>query len=151
MEKTPLMGRALEKELFIKATPERVFRALTEKEDLERWFLVKAEIDLRPGGAIRFEWAPDVFEVGKILVLEPPHRLSYTWKAHSPNPTTITFELTEENDGTSLHLVHSGIGEGGDWDNYYTSVNGGWSLHLKNLISWLETGTCLPPGPRREV
>ncbi|HEX4206979.1 MAG TPA: SRPBCC domain-containing protein [Ktedonobacteraceae bacterium] len=151
MEKTPLMGRTLEKELFIKATPERVFRALTEKEDLERWFLVKAEVDLRPGGAIRFEWAPDVFEVGKILVLEPPHRLSYTWEALSPSPTTTTFELTAENDGTRLRLVHSGIGEGGDWDTYYTSVNGGWSLHLNNLTSWLETGTCPPPGPRKEA
>jgi uncharacterized protein YndB with AHSA1/START domain len=45
----------LEKELFIKATPERVFQALTTKEDLERWFLTKAEVDLRPGGTIRGE------------------------------------------------------------------------------------------------
>ena len=56
MEKTPLLGRTVEKELFIKATPKRVFQALTTKEDLERWFLAKAEIDLRPGGTIRFEW-----------------------------------------------------------------------------------------------
>ena len=50
MEKTNLSGRSLEKELFIKATPERVFQALTKKEDLERWFVKKAEVDLRPGG-----------------------------------------------------------------------------------------------------
>jgi uncharacterized protein YndB with AHSA1/START domain len=50
MEKTHLIGRSLEKELFINATPERVFQALTEKEDLERWFVQKAEVDLRPGG-----------------------------------------------------------------------------------------------------
>ncbi len=55
MKNTPLIGRTLEKELFIKASPERVFQALTEKEDLERWFVQKAEVDLRPGGAIRFE------------------------------------------------------------------------------------------------
>jgi uncharacterized protein YndB with AHSA1/START domain len=52
MEQTHLSGRMLEKELFIKATPERVFQALTTKEDLERWFLTKAEVDLRPGGTI---------------------------------------------------------------------------------------------------
>jgi uncharacterized protein YndB with AHSA1/START domain len=148
MEKTPLIGRSLEKELFIKATPERVFQALTKKDDLERWFLVKAEVDLRPGGAIRFEWGPGVFNVGKILVLEPPHRLSYSWEALEPSPTTITFELTAENDGTRLHLIHTGIGEGEDWDTYYTSVNGGWNAHLTNLTAWLETGICEPPGPK---
>ena len=149
MEQTHLIGRTLEKEMFIKASPQRVFQALTTKEDLERWFLVKAEVDVRPGGAIRFEWGQDMVEEGKILVCEPPHRLSYTWETFGPGPTTITFELTEENDGTRLHLTHTGIGEGEDWDNYYTSVNGGWIAHLADLTSWLETGTCPPPGPRK--
>jgi uncharacterized protein YndB with AHSA1/START domain len=151
MEKTNLSGRSLEKELFIKATPERVFQALTEKEDLKRWFVKKAEVDLCPGGAIRLEWAPDAVEIGKILVLEPPHRLSYTWEALEPSPTTITFELTAENDGTRLRLIHTGIGEGEDWDTYYTSVNSGWSVHLKNLTAWLETGIGETPGPTGTV
>lgn len=151
MEQTHLSGRMLEKELFIKAPPERVFQALTKKEDLERWFLTKAEVDLRPGGAIRFAWEPGTFEVGKILVCEPPYRLSYTWETFGPGTTTITFELTAENDGTRLHLIHTGIGAGEDWDNYYTSINGGWSAHLADLASWLETGTCPPPGPRKEA
>jgi len=148
MEKTPVIGRTLEKELFIKASPQRVFQALTTQEDLERWFLVKAEIDLRLGGAIRFEWGPGMVEVGKILVCEPPHRLSYSWEATGPGPTTITFELTRENAGTRLHLIHTGIGEGEDWDTYSTAVDSGWSAHLKDLTSWIETGTCPPPGPR---
>jgi uncharacterized protein YndB with AHSA1/START domain len=112
MENTPLMGRSLEKELFINATPQRVFQALTEPAELERWFVQKAEIDARPGGAIRFEWAPDAVEIGTILVLEPPHRLSYSWEALEPSATTITFALTAENEGTRLHLIHTGIGEG---------------------------------------
>ena len=151
MEQTPLVGRTLEKELFIKASPQRVFQALTTKEDLECWFLVKAEVDVRPGGAIRFEWGPGMVEVGKILVCEPPHRLSYTWEALEPGPTTITFELASENDGTRLRLIHTGIGEGEDWDTYYTSVNGGWTAHLGDLTCWLETGACPPPGPRKEA
>ncbi len=149
MEKTTRNGRSLEKELFINATPQRVFQALTEKADLERWFVQKAEVDLRPGGAIRFEWAPNAVEIGTILVLDPPHRLSYSWEALEPSPTTITFELTAENDGTRLHLIHTGIGEGEDWDSYYTSVDSGWSAHLIDLTTWLETGTCPPPGPRK--
>ena len=148
MEQTHLIGRTLEKELFIKASPQRVFQALTTKEDLERWFLVKAEVDVRLGGVIRFEWGPGMVEEGLILVCEPPHRLSYSWEALEPSPTTITFELTPEDDGTRLHLIHTGIGEGEDWDAYSTAVDSGWSAHLIDLTTWLETGTCPPPGPR---
>lgn len=126
MAKMVRAGRSLEKELFIKASSERVFQALTRKEDLERWFPVKAEMESRPGGAIRFEWGSGVVETGKVLVFEPPHRLSFTWEAMEPGATTITFELIPENDGTRLRLTHSGIAQGGDWDDYYSSVEEGW-------------------------
>src|SRR5579883_3388435 len=56
MNTTTPMGRSIEKEVIIKANPERVFRALTEREELERWFARTAEIDLRPGSAINLEW-----------------------------------------------------------------------------------------------
>lgn len=140
MEKTHSIGRSIEKELFIKAPPERVFRALTEKEELERWFLRKAEIDLRPGGAIRFEWKSGFLNQGKILVLEPPHRLSYTWEAQTPDATIVTFELTAENDGTLLYVKNTGYHEGEDWDSYYDQRDNGWSIHLENLRAWLEAG-----------
>src|SRR5579862_846745 len=90
MEKTNLSSRSIEKELFINAPPERIFQALTEKEELERWFVQKAEVDLRPSGAISLDWGPGVFNSGKILILEPPHSISYTWEALEPSPTTIT-------------------------------------------------------------
>ena len=132
-----LTGRSIEIERFINVIPERVFQALTEKEDMERWFVQKAEVDLRPGRAIRLEWAPDV--------LEPPHRLSYTWEALEPSPVTITFALTAENDGTRLHFIHTGIGEGENWDDYYTALNSGSKLasanHLGTLV--LCTTPCL--------
>jgi uncharacterized protein YndB with AHSA1/START domain len=68
-----------------------------------------------------------------------------------PSPTTITFALTAENDGTRLNLIHTGIGEGEDWDTYYTALNSGWNVHFKNLTAWLETGICEPPGPTGDL
>lgn len=151
MEKTQPGGRSIEKELFIKAPPERVFQALTKKEYLESWFLSKAEIDLRPGGTLKFEWGPTISNFGKVLVFDPPHRLSYTWESPQmePGTTTLTFELTAENDGTLLHFTHSGIGQGEDWDRYYNLRNNGWSTHLKNLAQWAETGSAEPHRPRK--
>lgn len=151
MEKTHVSGRSIEKELFIKAAPERVFQALIEKEYLERWFMKTARVDLRPGGALRFDWWPGLFAEGKILVLDPPKRLSYIWEAIlpgdgadaealSPGDTTLTFELTPENAGTRLHFTHTGIGDGEEWNHYYETRKGGWDVHLNNLTTWLETG-----------
>ena len=139
--------RSIEKELFINATPERVFQALTEKAELERWFAQTAELDVRPGGAISFYWGPGVFESGQMVALAPPYRLSYTWEAMEPNPVMITFQLNAENDGTRLRLVQTGIGQGKDWDHYYHLRNNGWNIHLTHLTTWLETGTCPSPGP----
>jgi uncharacterized protein YndB with AHSA1/START domain len=148
MENKSLVSHTIENDIFIKASLERVFRALTEKAELERWFFVRADVDLRPGGAIRFKGEPDVVEKGTILVVDPPHRLSYTWEALEPTPTTITFELTAENDGTRLRHIHAGIGEGEGWDQYYAFVRSGWPVHLGDLRSWIETGFCDPPGLR---
>jgi uncharacterized protein YndB with AHSA1/START domain len=151
MEKIYLSGRSIEKQRFINATPQRVFKALTEKEELEHWFVQKAEIDMRPEGRIRHEFAPDMVETGKILVIESPQRFSHTWEAFSPSPTTIIIGLSAENAGTRLHFIHTGISFSDAWGNYYNGMSHGWDIHLDHLTSWLETGICPPPGPTRSL
>lgn len=85
MNTTTPMGRSIEKEVIIKANPERVFQALTEREELERWFARTAEIDLRPGSAINLEWdrAAGIVERGTIPA---PIRM--------PNGTIVTSTAT---------------------------------------------------------
>lgn len=145
------MTTTIEKECLINATPQRVFQALSEKAELERWFVQKAELDLRPGGAVRLEWAPGMVEVGKVLDTEPSQLLSYTLEAFSPSPTALIFALTAENGGTRLHFSHVDIGEDENWGNYATGMSHGWDTHLAHLTSWLETGTCPLPGPTNSL
>ena len=145
------MTKTIEKHCMIHATPERTFQALTEKAELERWFVRSAEGNLCPGGAMRFEWATDMVEQGQILEIEPSHRFSYTWEAFSPSPVTINFELSAEQGGTRLHFIQSGIGEGENWGNYYAGMSHGWDIHLDHLAAWLETGNCPPPGPTKSL
>src|SRR5215471_5842862 len=139
--------KTITREQFIKAAPERVFQALTEKPELERWFVPKAEIELKPGGTFRIEMAPGIGEHGKVKEVKPSQLFSFTWEALSPTPTTLAFELTKEKDGTLVAFTHSGIGEGEGWE-VYTTISKAWDAHLKDLTSWIETGTCPPPGPR---
>src|SRR5438270_13216772 len=104
-------GRTFEKEIFIRATPERVWRALTERAELEQWFMRAATLDLRPGGALVHDWG-DSRKGGTFLVVDPPHRVVFTWdeRPRCDGATTIAITLTAEGDGTRLHLLHSGYG-----------------------------------------
>ena len=145
------MSKSIEKQRFINATPERVFAALTEQAELESWFVQQATVDLRPGGALQHQFEPGMAETGQILAIAAPRLLSYSWEAFSPSPTVITFRLEPENGGTQISFSQSEIGEGEGWGNYYNGMSHGWDIHLEHLTSWLETGTCPPPGPTRSL
>jgi uncharacterized protein YndB with AHSA1/START domain len=138
---TPHMGRMIEKEIFIRATPERVFRALTEKADLEAWFVKEAMFDFRVGGALRLFWDPESVE-GTFLEIDPPRRVVFTWDERPAiaGITTSAFTLTAEGDGTRLHLVHSGFGAGEAWNRLFENINGGWNEELENLRRYLVEG-----------
>lgn len=132
----------IEKEIFIRATPERVFRALTEKAELEAWFVKEATVDLRVGGAIRLVWDPESVD-GTFLEVDPPRRVVFTWDERPAvdGITTSAFTLTPDGDGTRLHLLHSGFGAGEAWDRLYDGVNSGWDTELGHLRAWLDEGT----------
>jgi len=134
-------GRTIEKELFIHAIPARVFRALTEKAELEAWFVKEATIDLRVGGALRLVWDPESVE-GTFIEVDPPRRVVFTWDERPAvaGVTTSAFTLTAEGDGTRLHLIHSGFGAGEAWDRLFDGVNSGWDDELENLRTYLVEG-----------
>jgi uncharacterized protein YndB with AHSA1/START domain len=108
-----------------KAPPERVWRALTDPEELAGW-LAPTEIDLRVGGRvlIRFENAE---ERGTIKELREPEVLAYTW-AEGKTPSLVRFELTPDGRGTHLTLTHR-FEEAIDLSAY----GGGWHHHLEVL------------------
>src|SRR5437868_5381192 len=96
-------GRTIEKEIFIRATPERVWRALTEQAELARWFMREATLDLRPGGALTHDWGHSR-KGGTFLVVDPPRQFVFTWdeRPRCNGATTIAIILTAEGDGTRL-------------------------------------------------
>jgi uncharacterized protein YndB with AHSA1/START domain len=77
-------------ERVVAAAPELAFRAWTEPEHVRRWWRphgmgpTSVEIDLRPGGRYRIGMAGGdgeaVYVGGAFRELDPPHRLSYTWR-----------------------------------------------------------------------
>jgi uncharacterized protein YndB with AHSA1/START domain len=137
---TATTGRAFTRELFIAAAPERVYRAFTERDELTRWFVLDAELDLRPGGVYNLTWGPGQHVEGTVVALDPPHRFTFNWLSDL-GVTEIAVEFLAQADGTLLRLTHAGIGGGADWDSYYNDISGGWVEELDNLAAYVEHGT----------
>ncbi len=94
---------------ILRAPIGQVFRALTEPATLAQWWgpngftTPEIELDLRVGGAYRFGMQPpdgDLFHLaGEFLEIDPPRRLSYTFRWEEPDPddreTVVTLSLED--------------------------------------------------------
>ncbi|AOR30293.1 toxin [Streptomyces fodineus] len=59
---------------------DRVWRFVTDPDELQQWFPSRAEMELRPGGTIRFSGDPNMPEsTGRVLAVDPPRHLSFEW------------------------------------------------------------------------
>lgn len=134
----------------IAAPPEAVFRALTDAEELARWFPTSADSDARTGGTFeyRFEFADPAMNHtygGEYEDVTANERLRFPWKGGS-SPTTVEYTLRPSGEGTELRLAHTGWGEGAEWDESRSNHEQGWGFFLGNLQSYLESGTDGRPG-----
>ncbi len=71
-------------EVFVDASVERLWAALTEAEDTEQYFMGSRVTVGDVGQAYRLE-RDDGWEVdGIVLAKEPPYRLRFTWRIKTP-------------------------------------------------------------------
>jgi uncharacterized protein YndB with AHSA1/START domain len=82
---------------------ERVWAAVTDPEQVGRWFPTRMRFDPRVGGTITFSGDANMPETtGEILAYDPPHRLGFTW---GPDELHLTLE-PEGADGCRFILVN---------------------------------------------
>ncbi|MGH2681470.1 MAG: SRPBCC domain-containing protein [Actinomycetota bacterium] len=132
------------RELDIRAPRERVWAALTEPEQLLRWFPTKrAEINLRPGGDAVLEWDEAKAEA-VVDVVEPPRRFVFRWRPEGLGRpfTTVLFTLEEVGNGAStrVRLVESGFASLPDQIETQSQKGNdeGWAHELDELKEYLE-------------
>jgi uncharacterized protein YndB with AHSA1/START domain len=110
-------------------SPERVWRALTEPEDLEAWFPAEIRGDLAtPGAELSFPFREGEAETepGEVLASEPPRLLAFRWGAQ-----TLRFELEPDDGGTRLVFTHA-------LDRSETAqVAAGWEIKFEELEALL--------------
>ena len=132
-------------DVYIRATPERVFEAITSGEMTHRWFYgTRLTGELKPGCPIQYLNEDGSAAVdGEVLELTPPSRFVHTWKSNwgpemgGDRASRVTWEVTPMGATTLLRMTHD------DFDGEtatYRSISQGWAPILNSLKSLLETG-----------
>jgi uncharacterized protein YndB with AHSA1/START domain len=138
---------SIEQTFYYAVTPERLFAALTDPEELARWFVGKAVFPARKGATFRLLWEGGYSMKGKVLEIDPPRKLRLAWIDRFDSKKTFTTEarflLEKKGRGTLLTLKHSGFKSGKRWVALYGGIQSGWAYYLLNLRSVLETGSDL--------
>ena len=134
-------------QVFIKATPEQVWDAITKPEFTQKYFYgSRVDVAEKAGGPY-IGHAGDrdaVLVEGEVLEYDRPRRLQHTWRALYDETAVdepasrVTWELEAADGGvTKLTVVHDRLDTA---PKTAESVAGGWSYVLSGLKTLLETG-----------
>lgn len=121
---------AIVHEVIYPHPPERVWRALTARGELAAW-LASNDFEPRVGHRFSFQlqssWPRTGRVACRVVEVQPPRRLVYTWNSNPREPTTyVTFALEPVGRGTRLRLEHAGFGaeEEGEKAQYRDVLDG---------------------------
>lgn len=124
-----------------KASPEKVWRAITEKEQMKQWYFDLDAFRAEPGFEFSFPGqghkGENYIHRCKILEVVEMKKLSYSWAYEGyQGYSVVTFELFPEGDGTRLRLTHSGLDSfpADNPDFAKRSFNGGWTELVTRLL-----------------
>ena len=133
---------------YIRATPEKLWQALTEPELTRRfWVGTWQECEWKAGAPWRI-MVPDgrVADAGEVLEIEPQRRLVLSWRnelkpeLREEGVSRLTYLLEPEGEMVKLTVRHE-IDRAPS--KFIEAVSGGWPLILSSLKSLLETGESL--------
>lgn len=145
--------RMLSKEVVVNATLDQTWDAWTTRDGIISFFSPDARIEPRVGGAFQIYMDPGAEPGSKgaddmrFMALQPKKMISFDWNAppHMPEAraqrtfVTVRFEAVNDKQ-TRVSLVHTGWGDGGEWDKAYAYFNGAWGAVLGNLQKRFDNG-----------
>jgi len=142
----------IEREMFIAASPETVFRFLVEPALMMRWMGLSHTLDPRPGGVFRVEVSEGNVARGVYTEVVPPRRVVFTWGweptsvqgalvAVPPGSSVVEIDLESKDSGTLLHLRHRRL------PTTISKIHGErWSHYLTRLATGAQAGGHPPLG-----
>jgi uncharacterized protein YndB with AHSA1/START domain len=145
--------RALDKQVDVVASVDKVWQAWTTREGVISFFAPDAQVEARVGGAFQIYFDPGAppgtkgADDMRYLALQPKKMLSFDWNAPPSLPearqqrTFVVVRIMPIDDKTTrVTLHHTGWGEGGEWDKAYAYFDRAWGFVLGNLKNRFEQG-----------
>ena len=133
-------------EITIKGLAERIFEALTNPDELVKWWGAEGkfqathmESDLRPGGKWMMRGdgmgGKPLMVAGEYRKIERPRLLVFTWlrELEDATETLVRWDLEEKDGVTTVRLTHSGL-----TSESSRARNSGWPLILGLLQVYVE-------------
>ena len=134
--------------IFVQASAEEVWKAWTDPDLTPRYYFGSAvEGEWKEGGEYRYPRPyGGTYVDGRILEIEPPHKLVTTFTPHwegaaAAAETRVTFLVEPQGEMCKITLIHEGLdtsqGIGAD-------IAEGWARILSGMKTVLETGRPFP-------
>lgn len=117
------MSNPIEIQSVVNASPERIWKALTDKNEMKSWYFDIPDFVAEVGAVFNFYEPGDhkkYHHAGEVLEVLPNEKLSYTWTYpdFSIEKTVVTWEIIQiENGETVVKITHKetdrfdGLGE----------------------------------------
>lgn len=101
-------------ERIFNAPIKKVWKAITEKEEMKKWYFDVS--DFKPESGFKFEFTAgdtkgkQYLHLCEVTEVVPNQKLSYNWRYDGVEGNSlVTFELFEQGDKTLLRLTHEGV------------------------------------------
>jgi uncharacterized protein YndB with AHSA1/START domain len=104
---------AIVQEVVLNAPVAKVWKAITDKDDMKQWYFELESFKPEVGFEFQFYGGSEekqYLHLCKITEVIPGRRLSYSWRYDGyPGNSFVIFELFPEGEKTKLRLTHEGV------------------------------------------
>lgn len=143
---------SIRKRVTLRATPARVWRALSNAREFGAWFGAELRDDIAPGATVRGKVVykgKDVMMTFQIEKVEPERLLTFRWHPfavdpdvdYSKEPTTLVeMALAPAGNGTLLTVTESGFDQIpiARRAKAFEMNAGGWAAQMENIRKYVD-------------
>jgi len=128
---------------IIKATKQKVYKAISEPEHLENWWPLKCTGIPAIGEVYNFNFTDTYDWYAQVIDCEGPNYIHYkmTKSDKDWDPTSFGFVLESKDDATYVRFFHK------DWpeqNDHYKFSSFCWAMLLNGLKNYVERGIIIP-------
>jgi uncharacterized protein YndB with AHSA1/START domain len=137
---------AVKHAIWINASPERTWQAITDPTQLEQWYATGCPWEIlsrRVGETVKFYNTDTDIQLATIEVVDAPRQFTLRWQPDPAYPTTTllnTYTLDEENNGTRVTVTQAGYESLPDEvrQSWIDGDNGAYAAVVENLKAYVE-------------